>query len=219
MTRLDDASLRIAIAIRLGATVCAPHTCICGTTVESSGIHGLSCRKSAGRIIRHNSLNDLIKRSLATAEIPSRLEPTSLSRSDGKRPDGISLMPWKQGRCLVWDVTCCDTLAISHLNCAVTGPGVVTTDAECRKQLKYEAISRTHCFIPVAVETIGALGEEATGFLKDLGRRIAATTKEHRSFEFLMQRVSVVIQRGNAACVLGTTSDNNNKLEDLFYIL
>ena len=55
-------------------------------------------------------------RSLATAEIPSRLEPTSLSRSDGKRPDGITLMQWKQGRCLVWDVTCCDTLANSHLN-------------------------------------------------------------------------------------------------------
>ena len=27
-------------------------------------------------------MNDLIKRSLATAEIPSRLEPTSLSRID-----------------------------------------------------------------------------------------------------------------------------------------
>ena len=218
-TRLDDASLRIAIAFRLGTKVCAPHTCICGATVESSGIHGLSCRKSAGRIIRHNALNDLIKRSLATAEIPSRLEPTSLFRSDGKRPNGISLMPWKQGRCLVWDVTCCGTLANSHLNRAVTGPGVVATDAENRKQLKYEAISQTHCFIPVAVETLGALGEEATAFLKDLGRRIAATTKEHRSFEFLMQRVSVVVQRGNAACVLGTTSNNNNKLEDLFYIL
>ena len=66
---------------------------------------------------------------------------------------------------------------------------------------------------------LGALGEVATAFLQDLGGRIAATTKEHRSFGFLMQRVSVVIQRGNAACVLGTTSDNNNKLEDLFYTL
>ena len=94
----------------------------------------------------------------------------------------------------------------------MTGPGVVATDAECRKQLTYEAISQTYCFIPVAIE-------EATAFLKDLGRRIAATTKEHRSFEFLMQRVSVVFQRGNAACVLGKTSDNNNTLEDLFYIL
>ena len=71
----------------------------------------------------------------------------------------------------------------------------------------------------MAVGTLGALGEEATDFFKDLGRRIAATTEEHRSFELLMQRVSVVVQRGNAACVLGTISDNNNKLEDLFYIL
>ena len=90
----------------------------------------------------------------------------------------------------------------------MTGPGIVATDAECRKQLKYETISQTHCFIPVAVETLGDLGEEAnTTFLKDLGRRIAASAKELRSFEFLMQ---CVIQRGNAACVLGTTSDNNN---------
>ena len=108
-TQFDDASLRIVIATQHGASACAdcaPHTCICGVTdVKSSGIQGLSCRKSAGRIFRHNVLNDLIKRSLATAEISSKLEPISLSRSDGKRPDGISLMPWKQGRCLVWDVT------------------------------------------------------------------------------------------------------------------
>ena len=45
-------------------------------------------------------------------------------------------------------------------------PKVVATDAECRKQLKYEAISQTHCFNTAAVERLGALGEEATAFLK-----------------------------------------------------
>ena len=98
---LDDTSIRIAIATRLGAPACDHRTCICGVTVDSSGTHGLSCRKSAGRLMRYSALNDLIKRSLTTAEIPSRLEPTSLSRSDGERPDGLSLMPWKHGRCLV----------------------------------------------------------------------------------------------------------------------
>ena len=29
-TRLDDTSLRIAISLRLGAIICAPHTCVCG---------------------------------------------------------------------------------------------------------------------------------------------------------------------------------------------
>ena len=43
--------------------------------------------------------------------------------------------------------------------------------------------------------------EEATAFLKDLGGRIAAVTKERRVVEFLLQRISVAIQRGNAACV------------------
>ena len=169
--------------------------------------------------MRHSAMNDLIKRSLATAEIPARLEPTSLSRSDGKRPDGMSLMPWKHGRCLVWDVTCPDTLAQSHLNRAVTGSGVVATDAESRKRFKYEIISQTHCFVPIAVETLGALGEEATAFLKDLGGCIAAVTKERRAIEFLLQRISVAIQRGNAACVLGTTTDCNRNLDDIFYIV
>jgi len=100
-TRLDDVSLRIAVALRLVAPVCDPHQCVCGTEVDSLGVHGLSCRKSAGRHMRHNALNDLVKRALASAEIPLCLEPTSLSRSDGKRADGLTIMPWKHGRCMV----------------------------------------------------------------------------------------------------------------------
>ena len=60
---------------------------------------------------------------------------------------------------------------------------------------------------------------EATAFLKDLGGRIAAVTKERRAVEFLLQRISVAIQRGNAACVLGTTPDCNRNLDDIFYIV
>ena len=118
-TRLDDTSLRIAVSLRLGATMCAPHTCVCGAQVDTLGTHGLACRKSAGRHTRHNAVNDLIKRALASADIPSLLEPKSLSRDDGKRPDGLTVLPWANGRCMVWDFTCPDTLATSHLNHAV----------------------------------------------------------------------------------------------------
>jgi hypothetical protein len=51
---LDDAPLRIAIALRLGVTVCSPHQCFYGSEVKSNGIHGLSFRKSAGRLPGHN---------------------------------------------------------------------------------------------------------------------------------------------------------------------
>jgi len=39
-------------------------------------------------------------------------------------------MSWKNDRCLIWDVTCPDTLAASYLDKAVTGPGVGATEAE-----------------------------------------------------------------------------------------
>ena len=67
-TRLDDTSLRLAVALRLGANMCAPHTCVCGEQVDSSGTHGLACRKSAGRHMRHNAVNDLIKKALSSGQ-------------------------------------------------------------------------------------------------------------------------------------------------------
>jgi len=81
-TRLDNSSLHIAIALRLGAPVCLPHTCVRGVSVDN-----LSCRKSAGRLSRHSTVNDLIKRALLSAEISSKLE---LLPQNEWRPDGMS---------------------------------------------------------------------------------------------------------------------------------
>jgi hypothetical protein len=216
-TRLDDTSLRIAVSLRLGAIICAPHTCVCGQSVDSSGTHGLACRKSAGRLMRHNAINDLIKRALTSANVPALLEPKSLCRDDGKRPDGLSVLPWANGRCLVWDFTCPDTLAVSHLNRAVLSPSAVANDAEHRKTMKYRSLASLYRFTPIAVETLGALGDEASAFFGDLGRRIASVTAEPRSSQFLMQRLSVALQRGNAACILGTVPSSHG-LDDLFYL-
>ena len=135
----------------------------------------------------------------------------------GKRPDGLTVLPWANGRCMVWDFTCPDTLAVSHLNRAVISPGAVANEAESRKSTKYRSLSALYSFMPVAVETLGALGEEAFAFFRDLGHRIAAVTSEPRSFQFLMQRLSVTVQRGNAACVLGTVPASLG-LDELFYI-
>ena len=76
--------------------------------------------------------------------------------------------------------------------------------AEQRKRAKYTHLEATHFFIPIAFETFGAIGEEGRSFFKDLGRRIAVTTKEPQSLQFLLQRLSIAVQRGNAASILGT---------------
>jgi hypothetical protein len=53
-------------------------------------------------------------------------------------------------------------------------------------------------------------------FFRDVGRRVAAETGEPRSLQFLLQRVSVAVQRGNAACVIGTVRQDCSW--DIFYL-
>ena len=69
----------------------------------------------------------------SAAHIPSRLEPTGLLRSDGKRPDGVTLAPWSSGCLLVWYATCPDTFAISYRAQATSEAGRVAESAEDRK--------------------------------------------------------------------------------------
>ena len=48
---------------------------------------------------------------------------------------------------------------------------------------------------------MGVPGDEALSLFHDLGQRIAVATAEPRSFQFLMHRLRVAIQLGNAACI------------------
>ena len=174
--------------------------------MDEFATHGLSCRFSRGHHSRHAAVNDIVQRSLAAAKVPSHLEPSGLYRSDGKRPDGATIVPWKMGKLLVWDVTCVDTLAPSHRVLATRGAGVVADEAEHHKKLKYSNLDSTPLFTPVAIETLGAMGKEALSFLKELGYRILASTCEPQAYQLLVQRGAVAVQRGNAAAVLGTCS-------------
>lgn len=87
-TLLDNNAFRIIVGLRLGVSICVPHTCDCGQQVNSKGRHGLKCSKSAGRGPRHAELNNTLKKSLSTADVPPMLEP---ERNDGKRVDGVTL--------------------------------------------------------------------------------------------------------------------------------
>jgi hypothetical protein len=102
---LDNDSIRIAVGLRLGCVLCQTHTCPCGATVDALGSHALSCKRNAGRIQRHAYINDLIYKALTRATVPAVKEPQGLVRVDGKRPDGLTLVPWQSGRCATWDVT------------------------------------------------------------------------------------------------------------------
>ena len=80
------------------------------------GQHALFCKKQSGGLQRHAWLNDLIHRALIRAETPAVKEPQGLGRDDGKRPDGLTLVPWQSGRSATWDVTVAHTLAPSYVS-------------------------------------------------------------------------------------------------------
>ncbi|CAH2240244.1 jg1801 [Pararge aegeria aegeria] len=61
----------------------------------------------------HGAINDIVRRSLAYASIFAQWEPPGLFRDGGKRPNGMTIVPWSMERALVWDKTCLDTLAVS----------------------------------------------------------------------------------------------------------
>ena len=73
----------------------------CGADVSTLGTHGLNCRFSRGRHSRHAAVNDIVKRPLESAKIPCHSEPTGVFRSDVKRKDGASIVPWKGGKVLL----------------------------------------------------------------------------------------------------------------------
>ena len=181
-TLLDPESFRIAVALRVGAVVCVQHVCKCGKVMDAMGLHGLSCRYSAGRHPRHSAINDVIRRALQSAGIPSVLEPVGVDRGDGKRPDGISVFPFSNGKCLCWDATCIDTFAASHIYGSAVSAGSAAREAEVKKCQKYEALGRRYLFEPIAVETTGVFGTTTGTLLSDMGRRISNVSGDHIGF-------------------------------------
>lgn len=202
--KLDNASVRIATGLRLGAPIVHLHKCICGTTVTTEGHHGLSCRRGSGRHSRHNQVNEILCRAFNSVGAFATREPHSLCGRSDKRPDGVTQIPWRRGRCLAWDATCPNTFAQSYVQTTSNVAGSAAAGAEQKKQQKYSDMNIDVDFVPFAIETSGVWGEEALRLVNEIGRRIAEVTHEPRSTAFLRQRISVAVQRGNAACINGT---------------
>ena len=146
--------------------------------VDARGLHGLALCTNGPRHTRHSQLNDLIWRAVKKAQIPASKEPIELSRADGKRPDGATLVPWTRGKPLAWDVIVPDTYAASQLQLTSTTPCAAAENAAVNKTTKYVALAAMHSFIPVAIEASGAWCLQSAEFMKDLGRRITTIINE-----------------------------------------
>ena len=132
-----------------------------GALVDALGIYGLSCRRSARRTSRHNMLNDIIFRACIRSGVPASKEPTGLFLNDETRTDGMTLVPWKMGRCVTWDVTCPDTLAASHRQITAYAAGAASERAAMLKHIKNRdagAYGARGAIAPLAFSSRGARG-------------------------------------------------------------
>ena len=136
-----------------------------------------------------------------------RKERVRIKKITTKEKKEICTALLEKHRLLVWDATCPDTFAPSYLPSTASGVGAVAAAAEERKKRKYSHLDQCHLFVPVAIETTGVFGPETMEFLRELGRRLHLVSADHNSTTYLIQRLSVVVQRGNAASVLGSAGN------------
>ena len=81
-----------------------------------------------------------------------------------------------------------------------TKPGAAAQKTAQNKIDKYSKLASTHIFYPFAIETAGrpTWHEMAIELTQEIGRRITTITEDIRETTFLVQRLSMALQRGNA---------------------
>jgi hypothetical protein len=74
---------------------------------------------------------------------------------------------------------------------------------------KYSSIiSSNYIFKGLAFETLGPWCKETIDFINVIGDRLIAESGDSKSKKFLFERISLAIQRGNAASIRGTFPDS-----------
>ena len=123
------------------------------------------------------------------------------------------------GKSLVWDYTCVDTLALSHVQGTSKEAGHAACKAEKKKMSLYADLADSgYITMPVAMETLGSFAPMALKFLKEVGSRISEVTGEDKSTNYLFQAIGMSIQKGNSASIAGTVP-STKKLDELYYLL
>ena len=121
-------------------------------------------------------------------------------RKCGKRPDGITMVPWECGKLLVGMLPAPIPL-LPHTSQVppVRQMQWLPWQRE-QEEGKVCQLGPTLFFQPVAVETSGTFGPDTFAFVKELSCKVNWATGESMSFPFLVQHLAVAIQRANRAC-------------------
>ncbi|ESO12552.1 hypothetical protein HELRODRAFT_159111 [Helobdella robusta] len=100
-------------------------------------------------------------------------EPSGIAAHDGKRPDGCTLIPWRAGRCLAWDVTILGTFAERYVQLTSKESGLAATRASDEKIKKYDGALLSMEFLPICIEVLGPMDRNTSGFFNRICKNIS----------------------------------------------
>jgi len=116
--------------------------------------------------------------------------------NDGRRPDGLTLVPWYKGLSLVWDATVVDTFAQGHYKDSASQAGFAATKCQ-----KYHDLQSNCHLQPVAIETTGVYGKSTAPFLSGLAKKLVDVSDDPRECQWLQQHLSLDVVREDAASI------------------
>ena len=215
--RLENEDIRVAVGLRLGDALCQTHLCPYRALVDVNGLRGLSCKLCSDKHSRHASIKDIIYRACCRADIPAVKGPIELTKTDGKRPDGSTLVPRSADKCVLLDVTIADNLLPSYAAISSVSAGSVAEQSSARKLAKYNELAISHIFIPITMESFGPICAEALIFLSELERRMSIDTGDMLETIFFFQSLSIAIQRFNCILFESSFTEGANKLESFLF--
>ena len=82
---------------------------------------------------------------------------------------------------------------------------------------KDQELAHKYIVMPVAVETRGAWGHSSLKFVQEIGERITLASGDKQATCKLLQNISLEVQRGNIASILGTLPTPKS-FNQLFYL-
>ena len=205
---------RCAALYRLGAPIFEQDAdCpACGRPSDKFGHHAISCAVSGERISRHNELCNVLFRTAQKANLGPAREFRGLIPGSAARPADVFLRNWDRGRHAALDLTVISPMQAAVVDQEAANSGYALRYAWDRKMRSgFEPCSAQRIsFIPLPVETFGGWHPEAEKQIARVGRELArstAGTDQKTSTNHLFQRLSLTLQKGNAALLLSRSTD------------
>ena len=124
-------------------------------------VHRLTSRKHTDLVVDRVRVGIIamlqwtIYHSLDSDLCQSSISLQAIYCSDEKHPNGTTMIPWRNGKLLVWDTTSPDTFA--PLICLKSYQWSRSSGCSGRGQ-EYSCLELTYTFTPIAIETSGVFG-------------------------------------------------------------